>query len=171
MFSTPISSTATLNNKEHNSVSGITKNNVIETHSQQKKVITGIVSDPDRIPLPGATILEKETTNGTVTNIDGEFSLSISHDADSLQFSFVGLKTLDVEIGSRTVFNIVLEEESVELEEFVAIGHRSQRKVSVLGSISSVKASELQVGGVSICFKCFSTKSGWISWNSAKWRA
>lgn len=67
--------------------------------------------------------MEKGTTNGTVTNIDGEFSLSISQASDSLQFTFVGMKTQNVAIGSRSIFNIVLDDESVELEEFVAIGY------------------------------------------------
>lgn len=147
-FST-YSSTTTLDSKKHNSESVIEKNTAIERQLQQRKTITGIVTDSDRIPLPGATILEKGTTNGTVTNIDGEFSLSVSNNADSLQFSFVGMKTLNLEIGTRSVFNVALEDESVELEEFVAIGYGSQRKVSVIGSISSIKTSELQVGGVS----------------------
>lgn len=143
------SSTTTFDSKKQSNISAIKSNTTVENYLQQKKTVSGIVTDNERTPLPGATIMEKGTTNGTVTNIDGEFSLSISHNADSLQFSFVGLKTLDVEIGTRTVFNIVLEDESVELEEFVAIGYGSQRKVSVIGSISSIKTSELQTGGVS----------------------
>ena len=144
------SSTTTLDSKKQRTVlTNSQRKTESQNYLQQKKTVSGIVTDKDRIPLPGATIMEKGTTNGTVTNIDGEFTLSISQATDSLQFTFVGMKTQNVAIGNRSVFNIVLEDESVELEEFVAIGYGSQRKVSVIGSISSIKTSELQVGGVS----------------------
>ena len=116
---------------------------------QQQKTVRGIVSDQAGLPLPGVTILEKGTTNGTVTNSNGEFSLPISSATDSLQFSFVGMKTKKVAVEGKSIFNIELEEESVGIEEVVAVGYGTQRKVSVIGSISSVKTSELNVGGVS----------------------
>src|SRR5690606_39004111 len=79
---------------------------------QQRKTVAGIVTDQTGQPFPGVTVLEKGTTNGTVTTPDGEYSLNLTGKSDTLQFSFIGMKTQLVPVNDRTVINIVLEEET-----------------------------------------------------------
>jgi len=110
---------------------------------QPQKTITGTVTDKNGDPIPYVSVVVKGTTIGTVTNVDGKFSLEIPDDAQTLQFSFVGMKTINVPIAGKTVFSIILEEESVGLEEVVAIGYGSQKKKDVTGSISTIKADKL----------------------------
>jgi TonB-linked SusC/RagA family outer membrane protein len=116
-------------------------NTVIE--QPQQKEITGKVTDTDGLPLPGVTVIVKGTTIGTVTNADGEFSLNIPLDAEILQFSFVGMKTQEIPIGEQTTFSIIMEEQTIGLEEVVAVGYGVQRKETVTGSISSIESKAL----------------------------
>ncbi|WP_172594468.1 TonB-dependent receptor [Mariniphaga sediminis] len=115
---------------------------ILEQQPQQKE-ITGKVTDTGGQPLPGVTIVVKGTTQGTVTNVDGEFSFHIPLEAEILQFSFVGMEMQEVPIGERTTFSIVLEEATIGLEEVVAVGYGIQKKESVVGSISSVTNEDL----------------------------
>ncbi|WP_206609933.1 TonB-dependent receptor [Maribellus luteus] len=115
---------------------------------KEEKEVTGLVTDPNGQFLPGVTVMEKGTTNGTVTNADGEFHLMISPASDSLQFSFIGMKTRTIAIEGKTVFNIVLEEETRDIGEVVAVGYGTQRKVSVVGSVANITTKDLNIGGV-----------------------
>ena len=94
----------------------------------QQREITGKVTDSSGDPLPGATVLVKGTTIGTVTDANGNFSLRIPANAQILQISFVGMKTQEIPIDNRTTFNVVLEEEAIGLEEVVAVGYGVQKK-------------------------------------------
>ncbi|MFY9597073.1 MAG: carboxypeptidase-like regulatory domain-containing protein, partial [Dysgonamonadaceae bacterium] len=96
-----------------------------QQQSQQRE-ITGKVTDASGQPLPGATVVVKGTTIGTVTDADGNFSLRIPSDAQNLQISFVGMKTEEIPIAGQTVFNVILEEEAIGLDEVVAIGYGVQ---------------------------------------------
>ncbi|MDD4108732.1 MAG: TonB-dependent receptor [Prolixibacteraceae bacterium] len=110
----------------------------------QQRTINGIVTDSNGQPLPGVTVVIKGSTIGTVTNPDGEFSLSIPSDAGILQLSFVGLRTQEVPLSGRTTFTIVLEEETFGLDEIVAIGYGVQRKATLTGSVSSINADFIE---------------------------
>ncbi|HPE77222.1 MAG TPA: TonB-dependent receptor [Draconibacterium sp.] len=110
----------------------------------QQRTITGSVTDPGGVTLPGVTIVEKGTVNGTVTDIDGKYTISVSAAANTLVFSFVGMLTQEVAIGSSSVYNVQLEQETIGLEEVVAIGYGTAKKRDVTGSVGSVK-SELIV--------------------------
>jgi hypothetical protein len=81
-------------------LSSETAGNTLAAAQQQTKTITGKVTDENGQPLPGVTVVVKGTTTGTVTNADGEFNLQIPESADVLTFSFVGMKTLEVELGN-----------------------------------------------------------------------
>ncbi len=111
----------------------------------QEKTISGKVNDVSGIPLPGVTVLVKGTTNGTVTNTDGEYSLTGISVGATLQFSFVGMKTQEVYVGGRSNIDVILEEEAIGLGEIVAIGYGTQRKGNLTGSVSSLKAEKLTV--------------------------
>ena len=106
----------------------------------QQRTITGSVTDPDGVTLPGVTVVEKGTANGTVTNIDGNYSINVSAGANTLVFSFVGMITQEVAIGSSAVYNVKLDQETIGLEEVVAIGYGTAKKRDVTGSVGSVKS-------------------------------
>ena len=113
----------------------------------QPRTLTGKVVDETGFPLPGVTVLGKGTTVGTVTNADGTFSLSVPANVTVLQFSFVGMRSQEVTISGRTTFNIVMSEESIGLEEVVAVGYGTQKKETVVGSIAQVSDEELKRTG------------------------
>jgi len=113
------------------------------TQSAQARMITGKVLDSGGEPLPGVTVVAKGTTRGTITDFDGNYSISLESGVTTLVFSFVGMETLEVEVGSQSVINITMNESSIGLEEVVAIGYGVQKKESITGAISGVTAEDL----------------------------
>ena len=113
-----------------------------EVVTQNGKRITGKVSDQNGDPIIGANVVEKGTTNGTITDIDGNFSLSVPENA-VVTVSYIGYIAKDVAVGSQTSLNINLEEDTQMLDEVVVVGYGIQKKSVVTGSISSVKAEEM----------------------------
>jgi len=111
---------------------------------QQQREISGKVTDSSGSPLPGVSVVIKGTTQGTVTNTDGEFSLRIPGDAEILQFSFIGMKMQEVAIEGRTTFTVSMEEVTTELEEVVAVGYGQQSMISTSAAISSVSGEKLE---------------------------
>ena len=111
----------------------------------QQRTVTGVVTDQLGLPLPGVTILVKGTTNGTVTNGDGNFTLAISSSSDILQFSFVGMRTQEVTIGNRTTFAMVMEEETIGVDEVVVVGYGTQKKSDITGTVTSVGLDRLEM--------------------------
>lgn len=112
---------------------------------QEQKSVSGKVTDSSGQPLPGVTVVVKETTTGTVTNADGNFSLTIPNDAEILQFSFVGMKTQEVYIDGRTTFTMVMEEETIGLEEVIAVGYGTQKKSDITGTVASLSQERLEM--------------------------
>ncbi|MFW6371852.1 MAG: carboxypeptidase-like regulatory domain-containing protein, partial [Bacteroidota bacterium] len=110
---------------------------------QQQRTVTGTVTDQNGEPLPGVTVLVEGTTTGTVTNSDGNFSLNVPADAETLQFSFVGMRTQEVAINGRTTFTVVMEEEAIGLEEVVAIGYGTVKKSDLTGAVANVTEDNL----------------------------
>lgn len=110
----------------------------------QSTTLTGTVSDPRGEPIIGASVTEKGTTNGVVTDEVGRFSLTVKTGA-MLQVSFVGYLEQEVTTEGKTVFNLVLQEDIQSLEETVVVGFGTQKKASVVGAISNINARELQV--------------------------
>ncbi len=115
----------------------------IKPATQQEHTVSGKVTDNGGLPLPGVSVVVKGTTQGTVTNADGEYSLSNIPANASLQFSFVGMKSQEIVVGSQTSINVVLEEETIGIEEVVAVGYGTQKKRDIIGSIASVKSDVL----------------------------
>ena len=104
--------------------------------------ITGQVIDPNGEPIIGATVMEKGTTNGIVTDLDGNFSLTVfpSH---KLQISYVGFQTQELNIGSNRSFKIVLKEDTELLDEVVVVGYGSVKKSDLTGAVASVSTQDL----------------------------
>ncbi len=109
----------------------------------QQRTVTGTVTDDDRQPLPGVTVVVKGTTIGTVTDTDGEFSINVPADAQTLQVSFVGMQAQEIPLAGRTNIAVTLEEETIGIEEVVAIGYGTVRKSDLTGSVSSVSSEEI----------------------------
>ncbi len=119
------------------------------TSTSQQKNITGQVNDPDGQPLPGVTIMVKGTSTGTVTDVDGRFSFNIPSNTETLQFSFVGMKTLEVAVDNKTTFNITMEEEAIGVDEVVVVGYGTQKKVNLTGAVDQVSSDVLESRPVS----------------------
>ncbi|MBR07460.1 MAG: SusC/RagA family TonB-linked outer membrane protein [Rickettsiales bacterium] len=110
----------------------------------QQRTISGQVTDSENgETLPGATVLEKGTTNGTVTDIDGNYSISVGNDA-VLVVSFVGYRPIEITVGTSSVVNATLDMDVSSLEEVVVVGYGTQRKEDLTGAVSLVKAEEMQ---------------------------
>jgi len=112
-------------------------------NQQQGKKVTGKVTDSSGASLPGVSVVVKGTTTGVTTNADGDFTLAISENAKILVFSFVGMKTQEITIGNQTSLKIILEDETIGIEEVVAIGYGTIKKSDLTGSVSSIKAAQL----------------------------
>jgi len=118
---------------ENAPIPSILKSKTIDSETlQQKKDISGKVKDKDGFSLPGVSVVVKGTTIGTVTNPDGEFNLNIPVESEMLQFSFVGMKTQDVPIAGKSTFAIVMEEETVGVDEVVVTALGIERKKKTL---------------------------------------
>ncbi len=124
---------------------GVPVERVLEEIQQQTKIqISGSVQDSKGLPLPGVTVAVKGTTNGTITDGEGKFTISIPADTRSLSFSFVGLKSQEIMITGKTTLMIVMKEEAVLLSEVIAVGYgvtTTREKLS--SSISSVQGKLL----------------------------
>lgn len=110
---------------------------------QQKKTITGIITDKNGESVIGANIIEKGTTNGTVTDIDGRFSLSVENDA-VLHVSYIGYLAQDVNTAGRTIINVVLQEDTKSLDEVVVVGYGVQRKRDITGAVAQVDVKKME---------------------------
>lgn len=111
---------------------------------QQQKVLTGKVADSTGGGLPGVSVAVKGTTNGTITDANGNYSLSNISAGGILVFSFVGMTTQEVPFTNQATLNVTLKEETIGIEEVVAVGYGTQKKKDVSGAIESVNISELQ---------------------------
>lgn len=112
--------------------------------SNKSKTIKGTVVDKLGMGIPGVNVFQNSnTTSGVITDFDGNFNITVDNPKEELVFSFIGFKTKKVAIGNKTELKVVLEEESVMLDEVVAIGYGVAKKSSVTGSITSIKAEDL----------------------------
>ncbi|MFY9152416.1 MAG: TonB-dependent receptor [Prolixibacteraceae bacterium] len=116
----------------------------INAPGQQQKSVTGKVTDSSGGLLPGVSVVVKGTTNGAITDGNGKYSISNIPEKATLKFSFVGMKSQEIAVGNKTTINIQLEEETVGIEEVVAVGYGTQRKRDLTGSVAVVKTSDLR---------------------------
>lgn len=109
---------------------------------QQSRIITGVVTDPQDKPIIGANVIEKGTTNGTITDVNGQFSIEVPA-GKVLLVSYVGFINQEIATGNRTNIMITLVESIHDLDEVVVIGYGTIRKKDLTGSVGSVKSAEL----------------------------
>lgn len=116
-------------------------------NAQASKKITGVITDEKGEPIIGANVVVKGTTNGTVTDMDGRFSLDVEKGA-SLEISYIGYLTKSLKVGDEKILSIILVEDSKALEEVVVVGYGVQKKGNLTGSIATVKTEEMTVAPV-----------------------
>lgn len=102
-----------------------------------QKTVSGTVSDKDGMTLPGVTVLEKGTTNGVTTDIDGKYSITVNNDA-TLTFTFIGFSGQEIVVGDKTTIDITLQENVQDLGEVVVIGYGTQKKERVTSAVAVV---------------------------------
>lgn len=105
--------------------------------------ISGTVTDVDKNPLPGVSVVCKSTSQGTVTNLDGKYTIEINK-GNTLTFSLIGMQTQNIKIASQSIINVIMHESTIELDEVVAIGYGTAKKSDLTSSIISVKPDELK---------------------------
>lgn len=127
-------------------------------------IITGKINDQDGEPLPGVNIFIQNTSTGTISEFDGSYSLGVPANSQMLVFSYIGFLTIEEPINNRNIIDIVMIEDTKQLDEIIVTGYSSQKKADVIGSISSVdpavvkdmpitgldQALQGQVSGVSV---------------------
>ncbi len=108
-------------------------------------VVSGVVRDGGAQPIPGVNVVEKGTTNGTVTDADGKFLLTVSDRNAVVVFSFIGFASQEVSVGGRATLDIILSEDAQSLDEVVVVGYGTQRRSDLTGSTVSLKSEDLKV--------------------------
>ena len=108
----------------------------------QKSVSGTVTAASDGQPLPGVNVLVQGTTQGTITDFDGKYQLSVS-EGQTLVFTFVGFTNQNVVVGSQNVYDVILEEETSDLDEVVVVGYGVQKKKLVTGATVQVKGDDL----------------------------
>ena len=112
-------------------------------NAEQKISIKGTVKDAAGIPIPGANVLVKGTTIGTITDLDGNYSIVIPENSNTLVFSYIGFKTTEVAINGKSVVNISLKSDAATLDEVVVVGYGTVKKSDLTGSLSSVNTKDI----------------------------
>lgn len=144
LFSLPCAqASVSAGNSPKDRLTTVTKDEPAETGALQQKQVSGKVTDSSGAPVPGVTVVVKGTTIGTITSATGNYSLTpIPADA-TLVFSFVGMKTIEAVVGNNTTLNVKMVEETIGIEEVVAVGYGVQKKASLTGSVSAVKGTDI----------------------------
>lgn len=116
---------------------------VTELYSQTPRTVSGVVTDKDGSVLAGVTVMAKGTSSGMVTQSDGSYTLAVPAGAEVLQFSFLGMDTQEVAIGSRTKIDVVMIASSLGIDEVVVVGYGTLTKRELSSSVGSVKGDDL----------------------------
>jgi len=117
---------------------------VLVVQAGQQKTITGTITEKSGQPLPGVTVLVKGTTTGAVTDVDGNYSLPNVPDDATLLFSFVGMLTQEVPVGTQTKIDIVMVADAIGIEEVVAVGYGTKKKINLTGSVSVADKEQIE---------------------------
>lgn len=116
---------------------------IAQTSVQKKKTITGIIKDDSGLPVIGANVVEKGTTNGTITDVDGKYSLEVSENA-VLIISYIGYMNKEIHVGNKSVVDASLKEDLQALEEVVVVGYGTQKKVNLTGAVETISSDVIE---------------------------
>jgi TonB-linked SusC/RagA family outer membrane protein len=119
----------------------------VEVERIQNYPVTGTVKDENGNPVPGVSIIIKGTTQGGITDINGEFLINVPDGTQTLVFSFIGMKTQEIQVEDSSTLNVVLREDVLVMDEVLVVGYGTQKKESVVGAISTVSGEELLRAG------------------------
>ena len=111
----------------------------------QNTTITGKVVDPKGEPLVGVSVLEQGTTNGTVTDMNGRYSIAVQKESSSLRFSYMGFDNQEIVPGKRRVIDVILTENSVVIDDVVVIAYGTKKRRDMIGSVSKIKSEEMSL--------------------------
>lgn len=125
----------------------ITLSKGIQEIKQNKKKVTGVVIDAKGEPIIGANVVEIGTSNGIITDVDGNYSLEVG-DGATLQFSFIGYLSQSVNVKGKTVLNITMQEDTQALDEVVVVGYGTMRKRDLTGAVAQVRPDKLLKEGI-----------------------
>lgn len=125
------------------SAGNLSESDVVQAVAQNGKTVKGVVND-NFGPVPGANVIVKGTTNGVITDMDGNFTISNVPENAILQVSFIGYITQEVKVAGKTTLAVTLSEDAKALEEVVVVGYGSQKKVNLTGSIGQVDSKVLE---------------------------
>ena len=114
----------------------------------QNVTITGVVKDQSGEPLIGVNVMEKGTTNGSITDVDGKYSVSVKGGKTILVFSYIGYISQEIPVGNQKTLNVTMKEDTEELEEVVVIGYGSVKKSDLTGAVGSIQVDKVQ--GISV---------------------
>jgi TonB-linked SusC/RagA family outer membrane protein len=128
---------------KNNNVIITIKNKVTAPQVVSTVTITGLVTDEKNLPMPGVSVIEKGTNRGTVTAVDGKYSISGLNADAVLVFSFVGYASKEISITGQTTINVSLFPQAGNLNEVVVVGYGTQKKATLTGSVSAVKGEDL----------------------------
>ena len=107
-------------------------------------MVKGTVKAEDGFGMPGANVLLKGSTNGTITDVDGNYSISVPSEKSVLVYSFIGMSTQEITVGKQRTIDVVLKDDSEMLDEVVVVGYGTQKKATLTGSVSQVGGEELK---------------------------
>jgi TonB-linked SusC/RagA family outer membrane protein len=119
------------------------------TQAFSQKTVQGFVTDNNGLPLIGVTVVVKGASKGTVTDLDGKYSIPGLKSADVLVFRYVGFETQELKIGTQQKINVSMDASSVQLEEMVVVGYGTSRKIDLTGSVASIDVQDLSKTGTS----------------------
>lgn len=119
------------------------KGSMVATASFQGVQVNGVVRDDSGNAVPGVNVIEKGTTNGTATDVDGRYSLQVSSQDAVLVFSFIGYTTQEVSVGGRSTIEVRLAPDTQTLQEVVVVGYGEKKKATITGAVTSVRSEEI----------------------------
>ena len=145
----------------------VNKEEAAQQQPKKKRTVTGTVVDAENgDPVIGATVVVKGQKDGVITDLDGNFTIAISGSKAQLEFSYIGYRKKTVDVGDLGVINVKMESDNQLLSEVVVVGAGTQKKVSVTGSITSVKGLELKAPSSSLTTSFAGKLAGVISMTS-----
>ncbi len=106
--------------------------------------VSGIVKDKTGNSIPGVSVVEKGTSNGTVTDLNGNYKIAVKGSSSALIYSFIGLKSKEIEVGNNRKLDVVLEEEFVGVDEVVVVGYGTQKRANITGSVASISPEAIK---------------------------
>lgn len=120
----------------------------VSIEEQVAVTVSGVVLDDTNTPLPGASVIEKGTTNGTITDMDGKFSLNVAGPESVVVVSFIGYLSQEITVGQQSEINVTLKPDTKSLDEVVVIGYGTQKRREITSSVAKVDQESFNSGGV-----------------------